>query len=168
MRLAGAASRASCAVDSFIPALVALRRAAPFTALEQTRNLPCADEAVLALGTVEGPGTVNVNAAPASVLLALPGLGAEAVERITARRAVGRPIGSLDELAGELSPSARAALLERYADLARLVTFSAPQLLVTARGWIEGRGGPDGLHVAIELLVVPLPERLAVIRRRMW
>lgn len=136
--------------------------------VRQLGELPCGDPHVLGLLTVNGPGTVNTNAAPAPVLLALPGLGPEAVERLVARREMGRAISGLDELAGELSPPARAALLERYADLARGVTFSAPQLVLIARGWVEDRGGPGQLHATIEILVVPLPERLAMIRRRMW
>jgi hypothetical protein len=50
------------------------------------------------------------------------------------------------------------------ADLARLATFSAPQLVVQAVGWVDG----FAQRATIELLVVPLPERLAVIGRRMW
>ncbi len=114
--------------------------------------------------TVDGPGTVNLNAAPARVLLALPGITPEAADRLEARRALGRPIGSLDELAGQLSPSARAALLERYADLARLATFAPSRLIVTAEGWVDGQAP----RATIEVETVPLPERLAVIRRRMW
>lgn len=114
--------------------------------------------------TIDGPGTVNLSAAPKEVLLALPGLSPEAVDRLLARRAVERPVGNLDELAGLLSPSARAVLLASYADLARLVTFAAPQLKLTAQGYVEG----EWPRATIEVIVVPLPERLAVIRRRMW
>jgi len=90
----------------------------------------------------------------------------EAVEVIVSRRSIGRLVTSLDALAGSLSPNARAILLASYADLAREITFTAPQLLVTGDGWV----GPasDAPHARIQLLVVPLPERLAVIRRRMW
>jgi type II secretory pathway component PulK len=114
--------------------------------------------------TVEGPSTVNVSRASARVLHALPGITPEAVEQILARRAIGRPIGGLDELAGTLSPAARSVLLARYADLARLATFSPTRLIVTAEGWIDGAAP----RATIEVLTVPLPERLAVIRRRMW
>ncbi|MGH7530061.1 MAG: hypothetical protein ACREMN_06730, partial [Gemmatimonadales bacterium] len=71
---------------------------------------------------------------------------------------------SLDELAGSLSPPSRAALLARYADLARLTTFAPQQLIVAATGWVDG----ERPRSTIELVVVPLPERLAVVRRRMW
>jgi len=117
-----------------------------------------------ALVTVDGPGTVNLSAASRQVLLALPGLSAEAADRLIARREIGRPVGSLDELAGLLSPGAREVLLARYADLARLATFTAPQLKITAQGGI----GSEPPRAMITILVVPLPERLAVIRRQMW
>jgi hypothetical protein len=77
---------------------------------------------------------------------------------------VGRPVGSLDELAGLLSPSGRAVLLASYAELARIATFAAPQVKITAEGYVEG----EPPRATIDVIVVPLPERLAVIRRRMW
>ena len=71
---------------------------------------------------------------------------------------------SLDELAGLLAPGGRETLLARYADLARLATFAAPQLKITAEGSISG----EPPRATITIIVVPLPERLAVIRRQMW
>ena len=138
--------------------IVARRRLRPLADLDEWPDLD------RALVTTDGPGTINLSAAPREVLLALPGLSAEAIDRLLARRAVGRPVASLDELAGLLSPGAREVLLARYADLARLATFSAPQLMITAQGSIGG--APPRATIAV--LVVPLPERLAVIRREMW
>jgi len=137
--------------------VIARRRVRP---LADLREMPGLDPTLV---TVDGPGTVNLSAAPRAVLLALPGLSAEAVERLLARRAMGRPVGSLDELAGLLSPTGRDAFLARYADLARLATFAAPQLKITVGGM--SRAPP---RATIAIIVVPLPERLAVIRRQMW
>jgi len=156
--------RSPCAADG----LVRLRDTAPLTDLVQAAAVPGLDSASLALLTVDGPGTVNVNAAPAPILLALPGLGPEAVARIEMRRLAGRPYASLDALAADLSPPARAALLARYGDLARQVTFTAPALVLTALGWVDGVGAPDRLHATIELLAIPLQGRLTLVRRRMW
>ncbi len=155
---------APCGLDS----LLAVRRSAPLTDLAQVAPIPGLDSASLRLLTVDGPGTVDVNAAPPAVLLALPGMSPEAVARIEDRRQAGHPYGSLDALVSDLSPPTRAVLLARYSDLARQTVFSAPVLTLTAQGWIAGQGGPDGLHAAVELLVVPLPGRLATVRRRMW
>jgi type II secretory pathway component PulK len=138
--------------------IVARRRLRPLADLSEAPGLDPA------LVTIDGPGTVNLAAAPKEVLLALPGLTPEAVDRVLARRSVGRPVGSLDELAGLLSPSGRDVLLARYADLARLATFAAPQLKITAEGGV----GTEPPRATIAVVVVPLPERLAVIRRQMW
>jgi hypothetical protein len=138
--------------------IVARRRLNPLADLGEVPDL---DPTLL---TIDGPGTINLSAASRRVLLALPGLSAEAVDRLLARRALGRPVGSLDELAGLLSPGGREALLARYADLARIATFSPPQLKIAATGGI-GREPP---RATITIVVVPLPERLAVIRRQMW
>lgn len=114
--------------------------------------------------TTDGPGTINLNAASPAVLQAFPGLSAEAVERILAGRALSRPVMSLDALAGLLSPAGRAVLMAHYADLARVATFTPSRLIVTAQGWVEG----DAPRATIEIMTVPLAERLAVVRRRMW
>jgi hypothetical protein len=141
-----------------VDSIVARRRNRPLVDLAEIPGLDAR------LVTVDGPGSVNLSVAPRAVLLALPGLTPEAVDRLLARREMLRPVGSLDELAGLLAPSAREALLARYADLARIATFSAPQLRITAEGGV----GTESLRSTIEVVVVPLPERLAVIRRRMW
>jgi len=134
-------------------------RARPFESLDQV-----GDSGLLPFLSIDGPGTVNLSAAPRQVLLALPGMSPEAVDRLLGRRTLGRSYPSLDALAADLSPSGRASLLARYADLARSTTLGAPQLVVTAQGWVEGQLP----RATIEVVVVPLPERLAVVRRRMW
>lgn len=124
-------------------------------------DLPGLDRSLL---TVDGPGTVNLSAAPKEVLLALPGISPEAADCLLARRATGRPVASLDELAGLLSPNGRENLLANYAELARLATFAAPQLIIIAEGFVGG----ELPRATIAVVAVPLPERLAVIRRQMW
>jgi len=155
------ADRASALVDS----VVARRRHAPFASPEQLRDLADVPDGVLALLTVDGPGTVNANAAAPQVLAALPGLGYEAVDRIVSRRAGGRPLVSLDALAAALSPAGRAALLAEYAALARLLVFGSAQLAIAATGWVASDSTAP--RATIDVVVVPLPSRLAVIRRRL-
>lgn len=145
-------------VTGNVDAIIARRQVKPLANLAEIDGL---DRALL---TVDGLGTINLSAAPRDVLLALPGISPEAAERLLARRSVGRPVGSLDELAGLLSPSGRAVLLASYAELARIATFAAPQVKITAEGYVEG----EPPRATIDVIVVPLPERLAVIRRRMW
>jgi len=167
-RLLSPVSGQPSAVDSFVRALFDARRRTPVFDVSQLKTFPGHDSSWTQFFTVDGPGTVNVAAAPGPVLAALPGMTPEAVERLLARRALGRPIASLDGLVAELSGPAQAALLACYPDLARLMTFTSPQLRLTGLGWVGSSRTGDGLRSTIELLVVPLPERLAVIRRRMW
>jgi type II secretory pathway component PulK len=114
--------------------------------------------------TEYGDGRVNVNAAPAVVLAALPGFGPEALRFMREARAWGRPLTDLGALAWQLSPSARNALLEHYGELAGLTTFATTSLVITARGWVDG----NRPSATIEVLVVNAGTRAAVVRRRMW
>jgi len=127
-----------------------------------------ADSMAFALLTVQGPGSVNANGAPPSLLLSFPGITPEAVAALRDARQLGHPIGSLDALAAALSPAGRAALLAHYGGLARQLTFSSPEYALTAIGWVQGEGGPGGLHATLRVLAVPLPDRLAVVERRLW
>lgn len=147
-----------------------LRRRAvrPFTDLEQVAALANVDTAALGLLTVEGPCSVNANAAPPALLLDFPGLTPEAVAALRDARELGRPIPSLDALAAALSPAGRAALMAHYGALARQLTFTTPEYALTVLGWVRGEGGPDALHASIRALVVPLPDRLAVVEQRLW
>jgi len=162
-RLLSAVSFQPSAVDSLVRTLLDARRRTPLLDVSQLAAFPGHESRLTSFFSVDGPGTVNASAAPGPVLAALPGMTPEAVERLLARRALGRPIASLDALVADVSPPARAPMLARYPDLARLMTFTSPQLRLTGVGCVEPR---DGLRATVELLVVPLPERLAVIRRR--
>jgi hypothetical protein len=138
----------------------------PYEDTAQVRASLTADTSLLLLLTTDGPGSINLTDAAPAIVMSIPGLGAEAVEQLTGQARLGRPISSLDQLVS-LVPGTRPELLAHYADLASLVTFAPPQLLITASGWV-GESGPEGLHATIEVLTVPLPDRLAVIRRRLW
>lgn len=150
--------------DALVLAVLEKRKREPFQDVNQLAQLPGYDSALVGHATVLGPGSINLSVAPGPVLLALPGMTAEAVERVLYRRAVGRPITNLDELAGQLSPTSRELFLNRYGDLARLATFAPPELVVRLEGWVVGFAP----RATIEVFAVPLPERLAIVGRRMW
>lgn len=150
--------------DTLVRLVIEARRQTPVVDIDQLTQLPGFDSSWASLLTVDGPGSINLSTASAVVLRSVSGLTAEVVDRVLYRRAVGRPMSSLDELAANVSPVSRSVAMDHYADLARLITFSAPQLVVRATGWVEGFGP----RATIELVVVPLPERLAVVGRRMW
>lgn len=135
----------------------------PYQDTAQVRAVIGADSVLLSDLTVDGSGTVDLNRASPAIIEVLPGLGAEAAEQLAEHRRLGRPVTGLDQLISAL-PGSQPALLPHYADLSALVTFAPPQFLITATGWV----GDGDLHSTIEELVVPLPDRLAVIRRRLW
>jgi type II secretory pathway component PulK len=128
------------------------------------RQVPGVDSSVLArlepFVTTRGTGVIDVNAAPPEVLRLLPGVTEEAVAIITSRRAT-RPLQNADELAGALSRASRAVLLDSYAEFVRAATFSPPQLIAMLEGGVHG----TPLIARATLTTVPVPGRLAVIRR---
>jgi hypothetical protein len=150
--------------ETFVIALIDRRGRGPIDDLGEVSELPGFDSTQTDLVTVTGSGAVNLTRASRRVLLALPGLTTEAVDRILYRRAVGRPLESLDALFADLSQSARSSLVDHYSDLVQLTVFAAPQLVVRATGWV----GDYGPRVTIEETAIPLPGRLAVAGRRMW
>lgn len=116
------------------------------------------------LVTRDGYGRVNVNEATTPVLRTLPGFTAQAADEIVERRKWGRPLRSLEHLIASVSPGAREALLARYGELERSVTFTTASLLATVAG-MDRRAVPVS---TLELLVVPVGGRVAVVRRRIW
>ncbi len=141
---------------------VAVRRARG--TLYDLKQVPGLDSTVAArltpFVTVRGTGVVNVNAAPRDVLRTLPGMTEEGVLLLTSRRAL-RPLHSADEFAGLLTPSSRTVLLSSYAEFVRAAVFEPPQLIATVEGGV--RGTP--IVARGILTMVPVPGRLAVIRR---
>ncbi len=111
--------------------------------------------------TVRGAEVIDVNAASASVLSALPGFGQEAVSQVVRRRETEQRIRSADELLSLLPPSARQALLLRYQEFNLYAGYQPSR--VTVR--VEGRIARSPLVSAARVTMVPLPRRLAVIRR---
>lgn len=144
-------------VDAVLGEILVRRRSGT---LHDVRAVPGLD-AYADLLTTRGTGLVNVNLALEPVLRALPGFDAEAVRAVLDRRSAHRLIASVDELGGLLSPSSRSVLVERYPDVLRMTSFGPTQLVAYAVGGV--RGTP--LVARATVTVVPLPERLAVIRR---
>jgi len=132
--------------------------------LYDVRQVPGVDSAVVAhltpFVTVRGTGVVNVNVAPPEVLRTLPGMTEEGVVLVTNRRGL-RPVHGADELAGLLSRSSRTVLLASYAEFVRAAVFDPPQLIASIEGGV--RGTP--IVARATLTTVPVPGRLAVIRR---
>ncbi len=151
------------ASEDLLRAVLAHRAAAPFghpTELRGVSGNTALLERLLPLLTTRGTGQINLNAAPPTVLRTLPGFGEEVVRAVVQHRSVGS-LQSLDELLGLMSPAARDELLAVYSELARTTTFGPMQLVAVVDGGVEG----TPIVSRATLTLVPLPERLAVIRR---
>ncbi len=148
--------------ESVVSAIVGGR---PFADVRALADLPGVDSALAARLedplTTRGTGQVNLSVAPAAVFATLPGISAEAVQVVITARAMGRPIASADELAARLSPAGRQTLFAEYQEFLRQATFASGQLVATVEGGV--RGTP--IVARATLTCVPLPERLAVVRR---
>jgi general secretion pathway protein K len=141
-------------------------RNAPLAAVAELRLVRGFDSATVRrvepLLTVSGDVRVDLNAAPREVLTALPGLDPAAVTVIVARRAL-HPIGSSDELLGLLAPSSRQALLNRFQEFTARAGYAPARVRLRVRGM----AGRPALVSNEQLTAVPVPGRLAVIRREL-
>jgi type II secretory pathway component PulK len=149
-------------VTALADSLIARR---PFADIAELADVTGIDSVTLArlkvFLTTRGPGQINLNAAPPEVLGTVPGLTNEGIDLILRRRMMGQHITSADELAVSISPSARAVLYGDYQDLLRSATFAPSQLIAMVTGGVRG----TRLVARATLTMVPLPERLAVVRR---
>jgi type II secretory pathway component PulK len=107
---------------------------------------------------------IVLSRAPVAVLAALPGVGPEAIARLTERRAAGLPIRDVAQLADALSLPARAVLLANYAELARLTTVSPEAWTIISRF----TAGKPAVTATLELRVMYAGGRVAIVQRRSW
>lgn len=148
--------------SSVVDSIHRFRREGPIYDLRQVPGLDSTLAARLApFLTTRGTGAINVNAAPREVLATLPGMTEEAISLLAWRRQDRRPLSSAEELAGALSPSARARFLANYAEFVRHAVFAPQQLLAVVDGGVRG----TALTARAMLTVVSASGRLAVIRR---
>ena len=110
--------------------------------------------------SVSGSDRINLNAAPEALLAVLPGMSAEALTVIRQRRERGTVLGSLDELAGLLSPPARVRLQEQKEALLAQTSFATSRLRVAGEGGVRG----SKLVARAELVVALDGIRPAVVR----
>jgi len=140
------------------------------------RNGPFADarelELVRGVETVPGldtlfdteRGRVSLNDAAMPVIAALPGFTREAVALVAEHRTRHAPITDFLSFAAELSPGARDTLQSHYGDLVQLATTTPDAWILTSRG----TGGVPSVTEVIELRLVLVGGRAAIVRRRTW
>lgn len=110
------------------------------------------------------PGRIDLAHAPLAVVAALPGFTSEAVARVAEERLRGIPTTDLLSLSARLSPAARATLVSRYADLARLTVTEPDAWILESR---SSAGEPRVTEV-LELRLVRAGARAAIVRKRSW
>ncbi len=121
-----------------------LPRNGPFLTVGELRHVRGVTPEIFALVrphlTVLGTGRVNLNSAPAPVLLALPGMGNEAVSLVLRRQRAGLPFGSIADIGPQLSPGARDAFQAEYGRLAARTTTTTYEVEIRSTGWpLHGR-----------------------------
>jgi general secretion pathway protein K len=120
------------------------------------------DSVLTTLFTVE-PGRIVWDRAPLVVLASLPGMSAEAVDRLADARAHGVSITDVATLSAGLSPGARDALSARYGELAQMTTGEPDGWVLVARG---RAGSAPVVSASIDVLLVRAGPRVAIVRRR--
>ncbi len=114
--------------------------------------------------TVEGRGRINVLGADPRVLASLPGLSAADIPSLTIAIESGRSASSVTDLVNWLGDARGKELAPTLPELAASVAFGPSELVIEAVGVVEGMA----VEAHARLLAVPLPERLATVRRVVW
>ena len=131
-----------------------LPRNGPFLTVAELRHVRGVTPEIFSLVrpflTVLGTGRVNLNSAPAPVLLALPGMSDEVVSLVLRRQRTGLPLGSVADIGPQLSPRARDAFQAEYARLSARTTTHTYEVE------IRSTGRPTHGHIRreIEALIV--------------
>ncbi len=100
--------------------------------------------------SVRGAGRVNLLAAPRPVLLALPGIGEEAVRALERRRRERRPLPAIASLGDDLSPAARERFAATLPRLTAMTTTETTAVRVTSVGLVDG----SSVRVRADALIV--------------
>ncbi|HXQ28684.1 MAG TPA: helix-hairpin-helix domain-containing protein [Gemmatimonadales bacterium] len=125
-------------------AIVTALKRESLSRLAELARVPGMDDslalAVAPYVTVWGDGLVDVNAAPAPVLAAVPGIGSATAAAIVAQRDGGHVFGSTDDLrSAEQANAPTSGPGEAGAVVSPLLTLSPTRLLLVSRGWQPGQ-----------------------------
>jgi general secretion pathway protein K len=142
-----------------------LPRNGPFHSVAELRFVLHVDSLIYARAaphlTVIGSGRVSVNAAPRPVLLALPGMSAEAAAVLERHRARGNPLPDIQTLARQLSPRARDELEAQIPVLQARAAFETREVEVVSTGVSDG-----GVRARVTALLVRGGESIFLVSMR--
>jgi type II secretory pathway component PulK len=113
--------------------------------------------------TVE-PGRISIATASPTVLAAVPGLVAEARERIDDWRRTGRQVTNLLVLAEALSPPAADSLMAKYPAISRMVALAPDAWVITSNGY----AGVPAVGATVKVRIVRAATRAATVYWRTW
>jgi general secretion pathway protein K len=121
---------------------IALPANRPFGAVRELRYVRGIDEDLLDRVaphvSIDGSGEINVNSASREVLLTLKGVNEEAAELILRLRRSPRGIRALNDIANDLSPTARETFRVAMPELQTRVIFEIREMEVIASAWVKG------------------------------
>jgi len=113
---------------------------------------------------VQGSGLVNVASADPHVIATLPGFEPGDVSALQLASEMGKPLGSLSQLADWLREARSRDVNGVLPELAGSVLFTPRELVIEASGGVRG----SGVIAHARLRAVPLPQRLAIAGRVVW
>ena len=114
--------------------------------------------------SVGGPGVLNVASADPVLVSTMPGLKPADLTVLRDAAAMGWRAHSLEELIGRLGESRREELASWIPELQATISFQPGELMIEAVGAV----GDSPVRAHATLTGIPLPERLAIVRRVLW
>lgn len=114
--------------------------------------------------TVNGRGVVNASRADARVIASLPGLLPSDARALESARSMGWTPRSLDEVLERLGGTRRQELQPWVPELQTRMSFRTEEVVIHVEGGVRG----SVVRSRATLRAVPLPERLAIVRRVTW
>jgi type II secretory pathway component PulK len=114
--------------------------------------------------TRDGDGRIDVNLASAEVIAVIPGMTDDGARTLVAQRRWRKRLRNLSDFRDALPARARDSLDARISEVQRIVTFEPAYLVLRSVGH-DSRAPPKS---TLEVLVVPVGNRVAVLRRRTW
>jgi hypothetical protein len=124
---------------------------------------PALDSALDATFDVE-PARLDLSHASPAALASLPGFTDDAIARVLDARREGAASVDLLAISERLTRAARDSLRTHFTELAERTTPAPAAWLLTCRA----SDGQPAVTVVLELLIVPVDGRFAVVRRRTW
>ncbi len=114
-----------------------------------------------AVFTVRGSGRIDPDRAPLEVLAVLPGMDRAGALAVLGARRAGRQFQDADQLIGVLPPAARVSVMADYPSFVAATEWAPSEVVLH----LEGHGGATAPVARVVVTVIPLADRLAIVRR---